>query len=131
VLSNILKILYDIIAERQKIYGLLTKVYVTSEQARNSKDNEYIFLSIVRSEFNSVHNVLSYKYLVDAYIYTKNENKCFDIAMAFFENILSENYNLVINDDLKINIKYNSAPYMVGKASNGLYCCLIEYEIIH
>jgi hypothetical protein len=131
VLSNILKILYDIIVERQKTYGLLTKVYITSEQARNSKDNEYIFLSIVKSEFDSIHNVLSHKYLVDAYVYAKNENKCFDIAMAFFENILSENYSLVINDVLKINIKHNSVPYMVGKASNGLYCYLIEYEIIH
>ena len=131
MLPNILKILYDIIDVRKKLYNITTKVYITSEQARNSKDSEYIYLTVIDTNYESKHTVLPNKYMIDVYVYSNNENKAYDIAMAFFENILSENYSLVINDDLKINIKQNSVPYNAGKANNGLYCYLIEYEIIH
>ena len=126
---NILKTLYDIIKLNDVTKSMPT-VFITNEAFRSTDKKEYIYLSILDSSNISKHTVLSNRYKIDVYIYAQKENRCFDISQAFYTNILSENYSLEINEDTKINIKQNSMPHNVGKTNNGLYCFLIEYEII-
>jgi hypothetical protein len=130
-LSDINKELFDylnsLISNQNKIEKWT--MFFTEEQFRQSKLSKYILYKNVSSNHGSVHSTQSRSMQIALGFYHENESEAKKYSMAFYQNILSENYEIQLDTIIVSRIIAIDLPFYAGKASNGKSLFVINYEI--